>query len=219
MKKIAIFGGSFSPCHIGHIQVPEVVLDFCKDIDEVWLMPCNNSLYGKDLEDGEKRIGMCEVACQSNPRIKVCDWEIRHNMTGATYEIMDLLSKDPEYHDCEFSFIIGGDNALKTDTWVEWEYLESHYRFIVVPRQGIDFGNEDLWFMKPPHVLVQGYEVAEISSTEIRNALYHKRKYDFVNKHMDPKVLEYILFNSMYIESKTSGDIATFYKEANKVFK
>lgn len=225
-KQIGIFGGSFDPCHIGHIEVAEKVLDAfdnnsVQTLDEVWLMPCNVSLYDKELESGEKRVGMCKVATRNNDRIKVCDWEIKHNMQGSTFELMDMLSADPEFEDCEFSFIIGYDNALKFETWVNWEYLRDTYRFIVVPRQGYE--NEKnaeymMWYMHPPHVYIATAAPADISSTQLREAFYNKKKFNFVNENMDPEVLEYILFNSMYISNIKSGDMSRYFKESHKAF-
>ena len=37
MKKIALFGGSFNPIHVGHIALAKAVRERC-GLDEVWLM-------------------------------------------------------------------------------------------------------------------------------------------------------------------------------------
>ena len=46
------------------------------------------------------------------------DYEIRHRFRGETYHsIKKLLTEDIARNQCEFSFIIGQDNADSFDTW------------------------------------------------------------------------------------------------------
>lgn len=196
--RIALMGGSFNPIHRGHIQFAQAILNAAGIIDEVWLCPCNNSLYGKDLVANEHRLKMCEIAARVDGRIKVCDWEIRNNTKGETYKLMKAFLDEPEYADYQVYFSIGLDNAYKAPTWVNWEYLEKTVPFIVMPRQGIERRDDIDWFLKPPHIYIRDEgKIIEASSTEVRKVIAGAAHgFDAGCKHglghlMDPEVLKY----------------------------
>lgn len=48
MRKVALYGGSFGPFHIGHEMAILYVLE-TGDVDEVWVTPCFKHNFGKDL--------------------------------------------------------------------------------------------------------------------------------------------------------------------------
>lgn len=198
MSNVALVGGSFNPIHIGHIELAQYVLDNVDLIDQVWLCPCNNSLYGKELESGQHRINMCNLAIESE-NIKVCDWEIRNNMSGKTFDLIkDFLN---EYKNHNFFFTIGLDNAYKAHNWFRWEDLKNLIPFIVVPRQGITKQNNVDWFLKYPHVYCKKeFKITEISSSEIRNWLKNPdENYYKLQLYLNHEVLNYINTNDLYI--------------------
>jgi len=77
--KVAILGGAFNPITIGHIQLAQFVLNTSGEFDEVWIMPANNHMAGKEMESPEHRYKMCEHAAQVDGRIKVFNYEIKTN--------------------------------------------------------------------------------------------------------------------------------------------
>lgn len=197
MSNVALIGGIFDPPHIGHVELAEFVLNNVDLIDQVWLCPCNNSLYGKKLESGKHRINMCELTTK-NENVKVCDWEIENDMSGKTYDLIKIFME--KYKEHNFFFTIGLDNAYKTCNWYRWNDLKNLIPFIVVSRQGIEKDNKINWFLKKPHVfLEQSNEISEISSSQIRQWL-KKPDENFKNLqiHLDYKVLNYINRNNLY---------------------
>jgi len=48
-KKIAIFGGSFDPPTLAHIELASEIYNTHNDIDEVWLVPCGDGRRDKSL--------------------------------------------------------------------------------------------------------------------------------------------------------------------------
>jgi len=61
-KKIAIFGGSFDPPTIAHIQCAAEVYNNCKDVDEVWIVPCGDGRKDKTLKtSGYHRLEMLKL--------------------------------------------------------------------------------------------------------------------------------------------------------------
>ena len=198
---VAFLGGSFNPIHLGHIQAAEAILNASGFIDEVWLIPCNTSLYGKELAPGHHRLKMCEIASKHDGRIKVCDWEIRNNVSGETHHLLKQFLEDKEFADYKFHFAIGMDNAIKCPKWVNWEYVERAVPFIVMPRKGEENAHGKQWFHNPPHVILQDEgRIMEMSSTMVRKAIAFFREHHEVEtlEGMNDEVLKYALDHCLY---------------------
>lgn len=71
--KVAILGGAFDPVTKGHIETAQLVLDVTGKFDEVWLMPCYQHLFGKEMTSPEQRLKMVEMAVAVDGRIKAFD--------------------------------------------------------------------------------------------------------------------------------------------------
>lgn len=195
---VAILGGSFNPIHVGHIQNAQTILNASKFIDEVWLIPCNQSLYGKKLVEAAHRIEMCKIAAKKDGRIKVCDWEIRNNASGETHHLLKAFLEDPEYKNYKFHFAVGLDNAYKCPNWVNWEYVEQALPFIVVPRKGEKRVEGIQWFHQPPHVIIEDEgTIMEMSSSHVREVLSETLFPKSIDG-MDSAVLDYIIANRLY---------------------
>jgi nicotinate-nucleotide adenylyltransferase len=198
--QVAILGGAFAPITIGHIQVAKYVLDTSKVFDEVHLMPCYGHMYGKNMISAEHRLEMCRIAAKVDARIKVFDYEIKHQLKGETYQTVKML-QDEEYakHTYSYSWIIGMDNANSFDKWVNYEYLEKMIRFVVVPRKGYNFNPEVQWYLKPPHIFLgqTNTPIGEISSTQFREA-YKAGRFEEARNFVGNEVFEYIQANKLY---------------------
>ncbi len=169
--KVALLGGAFDPIHIGHIEVAKFVLDTSRTFDEVWLVPCFEHMFGKEMTAAEHRLAMCEFAAAEDGRIRTFDYEIRNELQGATYNFCKrLLDEDFAKDQFDFSIIIGQDNANTFHKWVDYEHVERMMRFVVVPRKGVEMDPKVQWYMKPPHIYLVGEEspVTDISSTHVR---------------------------------------------------
>lgn len=202
---VAILGGAFNPITEGHIKMAQFVLDTSKTFDEVWLCPCYQHLYGKEMESPEDRLAMCRLAAEVDGRIKVFDYEIRNQLAGETYYFVKrLLDEDFAKDQHDFSMIIGQDNANSFTDWVNYKDLEKMMRFVIVPRKGISPASSVDWYLKPPHIFLSpDNQVPEISSTEIRSALRILSFEDFYRKYVrkgdfNKNVQEYILEHNLY---------------------
>jgi len=143
---------------------------------------------------------MCELAINDiNKRIKIFDYEINHQLNGKTIDFVKLLKNDPKYKDYNFSMIIGQDNANTFHTWVNYDELERMMRFVVIPRAGVERDMNVDWYLKPPHIFLNPEKtgIMNTSSTTIREML--KNNDPGVSEYLDPKVLNYIQVNNLYI--------------------
>ena len=60
--KVGIIGGAFNPPTFGHIRMAQVAREY---VDEVWLQPCFNHMYGKNMVSPQQRLDMCRLAGQA----------------------------------------------------------------------------------------------------------------------------------------------------------
>lgn len=199
--KIALFGGAFDPITKGHIKVCNYLIDK-HIVDEVWLMPCYVSYYGKKMATCDDRLRMCQLAVEhnKNSKVKVSDYEIANKLTGESIDIIKKLQAD---HKDQFYFVIGMDNAIKITGWTDWEVLIGLIPFIVMPRSGYTLSQTDssitpiaptAWFMKDPHIYLADYEANIMSSTQVRDDLRTKKSCDLI----DDPVSDYIKSNTLY---------------------
>lgn len=198
---VGLLGGAMNPITNGHIKLAQFVLNTSRIIEEVWVVPCFNHLYGKNMATPEQRLEMCRMAVKADGRIKVCDYEITHKLKGETYHfIKQLLAEDFAKDQYDFSYIIGLDNANTFDKWVNYEDLERMMRFIVVGRQGVERDEKVNWYLKPPHVYLtpENNDVPECSSTEVREGIHTFASFERVGELIDPEVYEYIVDNNLY---------------------
>ncbi len=194
--KVAILGGAFDPIHNGHIALAQFVLNTSRTFDEVWLMPANRHMSGKNMQDVKHRLKMCELAAAHDGRIKVSRYEIDNDMAGETYHTMKNILSDQKMTDkYDFSVIIGLDNANHFDKWVNYQHLERMCRFVVVSRIGEESNGAD-WYLKSPHIYLKAEdEIPGWSSTMIRNGMMVG---DDPAEYLAPSVRNYIYEKELY---------------------
>lgn len=210
--KVAIYGGAFDPITKGHLQVAQFILNTSGEFDEVWLMPANGHMYNKKMANANHRIKMCELAAKVDSRIKIFDYEIANELAGETFNFVKRLKEEKELTEkYNFSIVIGSDNAITFDKWVNYEMLERMIRFVVVPRAGYTITDPTLWCFKDPHIFLNGENnpIMDVSSTLVRNHFKNidtddsgNESSEFTRKSLemlDPEVYYYILDNNLYI--------------------
>jgi nicotinate (nicotinamide) nucleotide adenylyltransferase len=167
-------------------------------VDEVWLMPCYQHLSGKSMAPAEHRLEMCRLATQRTRGIGVFDYETRHQFCGETYHLVKkLLAEEVARVRCDFSMIIGQDNADGISSWANAEGLERLIPFIVVPRGNSSWPRPSSWYLWPPHRFLDSAKTTfATSSTVVRQKLRGRDK--GVEELVPPEVLEYIGVNALY---------------------
>jgi nicotinate-nucleotide adenylyltransferase len=204
--KVAILGGAFNPITKGHIQLAQFVLNTSGEFDEVWLMPAYHHMYNKEMESAEDRLKMCSIAARVDGRIKVFDYEIRHQLAGETFNLFKRLRQEEELNKkYSFSMIIGIDNANTFDKWVNYTELERMVRFVVVPRKGYERDEKVDWYLQKPHIFLnKESDIIEVSSTMVRNLMtgfydnHLSGNTDELKNYLNIEVLEYILSRKLY---------------------
>lgn len=189
-RRIALFGGSFNPIHIGHLILAEyarVIMNF----DEVWLIlsPLNPlKISSKELLPDDIRLKMIQLAIEGFEGIKECDIEL--TMPRPNYTINTLRKLIEQYPDVEFSLLIGADNFANFDKWKDPDEICKLASVIVYPRLGYPMPDGSNDYIKPLDA-----PIIQISSTEIRKAIAKQR---LVAPMLPPKVYDFIISNNLY---------------------
>lgn len=136
--KIGIFGGSFSPPHMGHISCLTSVQKKA-GLDKILVVPTFQSPL-KTPVDGptpDQRLKMVQLAIQGfGKQFEVNDLEIKRQ--GVSYTI-DTLKEFRKDHSAEDLYLIIGADHLETfSSWRDYKDILKECNIIVATRPGFD---------------------------------------------------------------------------------
>ncbi len=156
-KSIAIFGGSFDPPHLGHLEIMKKALETL-DIDKLIVVPA----YISPFKPGhrappELRLKWLKKMTAFDPRIEVSDIEVRKG--GRSYTI-DTVNHFARFFDTIY-LIIGADNLESLHKWHRFDELDRKVTWVVATRDGEEV----------PEGFIRLDVKVPISSTELRGAI------------------------------------------------
>lgn len=195
---IATLGGSFDPPHKGHAIIANRLLKLYR-FDQVWLMPCYQHPFSKNLSSPDKRFEMTKYL--KNKNIKISDLEIRKKTTSYTIDSLNNLTT--QYPNYRFSWIIGTDQVGSFTKWKNWKEIVSNFRLIIVPRTGFKKAKEELKNISKQITALKNIVLIDkkifppiyISSTLARKKIKENKSIS----NMVPKgVEEYIIKHKLY---------------------
>ena len=180
--RIAIYGGSFNPMHIGHKKIVDYVLNNL-NMDKIIIIPVGIPSHRENnLEQSDTRLKICKEIFKGNKKIEVSDIEIKSEGKSYTYDtllkLMDLYGENNEFFE-----IIGEDSLKSLKTWKNYEELLKICKFIVFRRKDDKNIQIDKEFLNNKNIIILENEYYDISSTEIRNMVKNNENISaFVNK-------------------------------------
>ena len=117
MERIGIYGGSFNPPHIGHLEAARSAIRSLK-LDRLLLVPASQAPH-KAAPEGtpapEHRLEMLRIAAKGMEKTEVCDLEMRREGPSYTYETVEQLRQ--MYPDAELVLLMGTDMFLSFLSW------------------------------------------------------------------------------------------------------
>ena len=132
--RIALFGGSFDPPHLGHV-LAATYAHVVGEVDEVWVLPTANHPWGKPLSPWAQRWALCQAAFGLLPFVRLRDDE-QGNARGYTIDLVETLrARDPA---ARWALVGGSDMRADLPRWHRGEELARLVEVIVVPRRGFD---------------------------------------------------------------------------------
>lgn len=141
MKRVGIFGGTFSPPHNGHVHAAKEFLS-AEKLDALLVIPTflppHKTMKGDATP--EERLRMCSLAFDFDPRISVSDIEIRRGGKSYTAETLEALSEDG----VRLIFLCGTDMFLTMDLWYAPERIFKAAEIVYMRRESLQENEEDL---------------------------------------------------------------------------
>ncbi len=155
-RKIALFGGSFDPIHVGHLAVARAAQRRFQ-LDEVHFIPSGRPPHKHRhiLAPFPHRFAMVALACADHPHFVASLAEAGPDLSGRQvfYSIETVRHFRRVFHhpSDRLFFILGADSFLEIPTWKEYEALLNSCDFIVASRPG--FRTDALRLVIPPELL------------------------------------------------------------------
>jgi len=178
----ALFGGSFDPPHLGHLEIVKKVL-LLENVDKIIITPAYlNPFKSSSFVDAKKRLNWVKQTLGSVEKTIVSSFEIEQNRAVYTIETLQELGKK---YSIKY-IVIGADNLKKIEEWKNFKEINDEYTWIVATRDGQNLDTSAL----KSYIVLNLF--ADISSTEIRSG----KKLDFLDEKIrEQVVLEYNLIN------------------------
>ena len=177
-----VYGGSFNPPTKAHkLIIDKLFVVFHPD--NIIVVPVGDSYNKASLIEYKYRLEMAKLL---DNRIIVSDLE----NTGKYLGTYNLLKKLSDYYS-DLYYVIGSDNLINLDKWIDYKNLLHDFKFIVFNRHNLDLMDIILDKYKEfkDNFLVIDIDY-DISSSEFRRTL---------NKDLIPnEVYNYILENELY---------------------
>lgn len=139
MKRIAFYGGSFDPPHIGHLEIARKLIEQFS-LDEFVFIPAFHAPHKKDRKPTSAfhRFAMLALATKDWETVKVSKMELELPEKPYTVETLSRLKN--ELSDTEIFFVMGADSWADILTWREWEMVLTLVNIIIVTRPDYEIG-------------------------------------------------------------------------------
>lgn len=197
MARIGIYGGTFDPVHIGHIQGAKYALQ-ALDLTTLYMVPDRVAPH-KQIPDGspipQQRYEMLRLALKGEENIVACDLELYRG--GVSYSYETVLAFRQMYPDAELFLVMGEDMLLSVENWKNPDVLFRECTLAVLCRgNGWEKAEEKASRLTAKGIRVQLLEnpVNPISSTQLRRLLAFQCAAPF----LPAGVADYIAKNDLY---------------------
>lgn len=193
-KIIAVFGGSFNPPTVAHINLAKQILDNIEDVEKVVFVPVSTKYNKSGLAPDEDRFNMLKTICQDEENLDVSSIELDSDRQLYTIETLQKIKE--QYLDKEVCFVLGTDNLKELKTWHKSSRLLEKFKVIVLERNNDcveDIIEKDKFLQqyKDSFINLKSIEKIQLSSSYIRELIKNKKSIDgLVPKQIENKVIE-----------------------------
>ena len=199
MERIGIYGGSFNPPHIGHLEAAKQAVSRL-NLDRLLMVPANvapHKVLPPNSPTALQRMEMLRIAAADCPQIKISDVELCREGVSYTWQTIQALRESNPH--AELILIMGTDMFLSFRHWknpekiLEDASLAVFYRGNWGEHAAID-AEKAYWEEKGVRVQLVENDIINISSTQMRRLLIFRCAADF----LPAGVLDYIREHYLY---------------------
>jgi nicotinate-nucleotide adenylyltransferase len=193
-QRIALYGGTFDPVHIGHLEVARRVSQLF-EIEKVLFIPAQMAPHkiGRPVTEPIHRHAMLALATQDDPQLLISTFELDAPDRCYTVDTVEHFQRTLG-QSTELFFIMGADSWAEITTWREWERLLTMINFIVVTRPGYEARTA-----RTPNIFYTDAVMNDASATNIRR-LAREGRFQELTSLLPGAVLEYIKKYEIYRE-------------------
>ena len=199
MERIGIYGGSFNPPHIGHLEAAKQAVSRL-NLGRLLMVPANvapHKVLPPNSPTALQRMEMLRIAAADCPQIEISDVELCREGVSYTWQTIQALRESNPH--AELILIMGTDMFLSFRHWknpekiLEDASLAVFYRGNWGEHAAID-AEKAYWEEKGVRVQLVENDIINISSTQMRRLLIFRCAADF----LPAGVLDYIREHYLY---------------------
>ncbi|MBQ8622232.1 MAG: nicotinate (nicotinamide) nucleotide adenylyltransferase [Oscillospiraceae bacterium] len=199
MERIGIYGGTFNPPHIGHIQAAKQAVT-ALGLTKLLIIPdriAPHKAIPANSPSPQQRLDMLRIATADCAQIEVSDIEL--NREGVSYTYQTVLALKEQYLGAELVLLMGTDMFLSFHTWKNPDIILKNVSLGVFYRgekgeaAAIEAKKAEMEHQGVKIRLVKN-DIINISSTQMRRLLAFRCAGEFLPEG----VLDYIRENRLY---------------------
>ncbi|MGH9681082.1 MAG: nicotinate-nucleotide adenylyltransferase [Candidatus Acidiferrales bacterium] len=221
IRRIALFGGTFDPIHVGHLAVARAA-ERRFHLDEIHFVPSGHPphKHRSGMASYADRYAMAALACADHPRFipSLAESGSGHSGREIFYSVDTVrrFKQKLQGTGAHLYFLLGADSFLQIPTWKDYETLLGLCDFIVASRPG--FQSSALRMVIPPELFARKGSAdapldpraialrrtviyvldtvsSHVSATEVRERLDSNQS---IHGLVPPRVEEYIKKQALY---------------------
>ena len=145
MKKIAIFGSSFNPPHLGHVYLVKEARKLFK-FDKIYVIPTGQNPLSPKKHLPPGRFKLVQEIFKDHPFVQVEDREIQKKNPSWTIDTLaSLMKENPK---ARFFILIGLDQWALFDRWKNFKSLLKKAHIVIFNRKGFEWPKASPPFIK-----------------------------------------------------------------------
>lgn len=208
---IALFGGTFDPVHLGHINMAEQCVAEL-ELAELRLLPCAIPVHKAQPKITDiHRLNMLELATQGNKAFTIDKRELVRQ--GPSYSLLTLQEYRAEQPNSPIIFLMGMDSFNSLTSWYEWQAITQLCHIVVYHRPGEVYTpnsalanyvkqaqvetSELLRSKKAGHCHFLTGPSFDAASSDIRKIINNQKP---MEQFLAPSVIDYIRTHQLYAE-------------------
>jgi nicotinate-nucleotide adenylyltransferase len=185
--RVAVFGGSFDPPHVGHV-LAVLYASLTAEIDETLVVPVFSHPFDKDLAPFAHRVEMARLAFAGLSGASVSAVEAELEVPSLTVRTLEHLWR--EHPDWKLRLLVGSDALHDASKWTSWDRVRELAPLIVLGRAGAEHDDA------PAPV------VPNVSSSRVRTLLRSRssdaRAAEELGRSVPESVLRYVDEHGLY---------------------
>ena len=195
---MGLYGGAFDPPHTGHHALAACAIHQLQ-LDCLYVVPTGNAWHkAQTLSAANHRLAMAKLNFEDLPAVVIDDIEIQRQ--GPSYTIDTLREVSGRHPGAECFVVLGADQALRFETWKDWQGIAQLAHLAVAPRALESRNGTGLYewhnHTQFRHTLLN-MPLENVSATDIRSDIEKGRQ---PRQALKPSVFQYIQHHHLYTD-------------------